>query len=315
LEADMVGAMSNRDRNDGYADPKAQLADLLALVGLASDNYRQQFSRLVETKIAALQAENEQLRADLRALEVKFGRLDSRFNDVASRATELTHPNLQKEDDNRHHDLARRYEQFIDHVMGRVVQDLAEPRTQALALAHMSVALFSGGHADREELAAVIREFRLSASLEDIRKVCVQAQALREDAQTLGREHAWDFQLARGPVIPARQERVLGSAIEGDQGEVAEFVVTPGYTVDGGQVILKQKVFTVAPTAPAVPTAPAAPAAPAAPPDRAGPVSTPAPANPAALVTPDAPANVAIPVPPVAPKAKKHRWYRGGEQA
>jgi hypothetical protein len=256
MEADVVGMGARRNYDDAHLSAAAaeHLAQLLQMARPQFEQNLRDIRRVreLDSKLASVEAANESLRNENAALlkrindmEAKFNELDERFTNVAGLVSAEKHTGRQKESDNRHHDVSADYEQFVAQDMYPIVQ-LLPPRWQAVALARMSAALFGGERATPGGLSQALQDMRIDCADAEVQRVADRAQALRAEAESLGRQQRFDFDFEAGrPVNPARQVAVPGSAI-GEPDEVVEFVVTPGYVVGDGLVVVHQRVFTVA---------------------------------------------------------------------
>lgn len=246
-------------------DAQAALAWIVEQVRPLVEDHAGEHGRLASTlrqmkdRVATVETENRQLREEnakgraasaelsreLAALRRLVADLNDRFTNVAGLVSAQRHPGKQTENDNKHHDVAGRYESFIDQEMADVVLRLPSPSRQAYALSRMSRVLFDDGLATADQLCQALLEAQVDCQDAVLRKISQEAAALRNEADALGREQRWDFSVSGDHRFdPVRQERVAGSADGRDPDEIVQFVVTPGYVVGDGRIIVKQRVFT-----------------------------------------------------------------------
>jgi hypothetical protein len=198
---------------------------------------------------AAFHAQGEQLdevKAALAGAMKLMTSIDRRFTEMAAVYTKDRHPNLQTENDNRHHDVAGEYERFLQgEVFPLVITPTVSGRIlpadgQAHALSAVNRVLFGSVDPSPQAVQAALALYGLDYPAGELTDVCGHAVEIRAKTAKLGPNQRWDFELGEGLFDQARQERVAGS---GDS-EVVACVVAPGYLRDDGQLLVRQRVLT-----------------------------------------------------------------------
>jgi hypothetical protein len=204
----------------------------------------------LEGKVAAQAGKIADLEAGLKELLSRFNEIDTRWTKIAGTWTAQHRPDVQRESDNRHHDVAAEYQLFRDTELYQLVTNpewTSRPLPavgQAVARADLSLALFDRQQPrTTESVRAVLQRHGVFCPDEEIAEICRRAADIDSRALALGRDQRWDFETGDGLFAPARQERVAGS-VSGEPGEAVARVVAPGYAVGDGKLIVLQLVLT-----------------------------------------------------------------------
>ncbi|MGX1541286.1 hypothetical protein [Streptomyces adustus] len=231
-------------RNDTLNREKQRLGDTVA---------RQQ-AELAATldRITRLERKLGDCAATVSELERAFADIDQRFTNIAGGIAAATHPGRLTEDEYGHHDLAKRYVDFVQQqVMPLALQSSSgahlSPYEQAQVVAEISLLLFADAEPDPIRVAEVLSLGQLVVDQHALAELCEQARLIRTEARQLGRSQRWVFDTPDDRFDAKRQQQFVGSAMGHEHELAVTLVVAPSYVVgDGdGTSIAPQQVFTV----------------------------------------------------------------------
>jgi hypothetical protein len=239
-----------RRHNNDHADLEKRLHEMVRAYNTLGQLYNE-----LRSAYSAQDKRLSELEARCAGLASLVASIDSRFTNIAGMWTRENHPELQTESDHRHHDSAGEYERFLQgEVFPLVITPTSEGRIlpavqQALAYSGVTYVLFGSPEPVPDDAHAVLADLGLDHEYGKLADLCRRAAAITDHAASLGRSFRWDFEQGDGEFDAVRQVRYPGSADEG-AGEVVAFIVSPGYVVGDGKVVVRQQVFTECPAAP-----------------------------------------------------------------
>ncbi|MFD7875904.1 hypothetical protein ACFV5G_17680 [Streptomyces sp. NPDC059766] len=229
-------------RNDALNREKKRLADTV-------DQQRADLAS-AHDRITRLESDLEDCAAAASELQRAFAEIDQRFTDIAGGIAVATHPGRLTEDEYGHHDLGKRYGDFVQqHVMPLALQSSSgvhlSPYDQAQVVAEICLLLFGDAEPEAAYIADVLTRRRLLVDPRALQDMCEQAHSIRAEARQLGRSQRWVFDVPDKRFDPKRQQQFVGSAMGHEHELAVILVVAPSYVVGDGTSIAPQQVFTV----------------------------------------------------------------------